>query len=262
MTDDSKALTLTGPEQSEALAREQLPIATDLIAQMAGGRTWACAGACGAVIGWPGVCKGCDRKVLAEAHAARMRTARRTIPERFRWASFEAPELAQRTNAHALAEVRSLFGKRFPLGVVLVGQSGAGKTSLACALLKRIHDHVTFESGSALVERARRSWYVGAPELLQAVKVWGGAFSRGEPPEVLKMARAASILVLDNVDAGKQGDALYDLVFERHDRDRPTIVTTWMTRAEASAAYGDGWARRVYERTIDVSQPVRRLGVA
>lgn len=239
-----------------------LPSIHDLIAQIGAGRTWTCAGACGATVAHPGVCPQCDRKVLAEAHSARMRTARRTIPERFRWASFEAPELAQRTNAHALSEVRSLFGKRFPLGVVLVGQSGAGKTSLACALLKRIHDHVTFESGSALVERARRSWYVGAPELLQAVKVWGGAFSRGEPPEVLKMARAASILVLDNVDAGKQGDALYDLVFERHDRDRPTIVTTWMTRAEASAAYGDGWARRVYERTIDVSQPVRRLGVA
>ena len=173
-----------------------LPSIHDLIAQIGAGRTWTCAGACGATVAHPGVCPQCDRKVLAEAHAARMRTARRTIPKRFRWASFEAPELAQRTNAHALAEVRSLFGKRFPLGVVMVGQSGAGKTSLACALLKRIHDHVTFESGSALVERARRSWYVGAPELLQAVKVRGGAFSRGEPPEVLKMASAASIQVL------------------------------------------------------------------
>lgn len=240
----------------------QLPPVHDFIAQMAEGRTWACAGACGATIGWLGVCALCDRKVLADAHAVRMRAARRTIPERFRWASFDAPELAQRTNPAALAEVRSLFGRRFPLGVVLVGQSGAGKTSLACALLRRIHEHVTFESPSALVERARRSWYVGASELLQAVKVWSGGFNRGEPPEVLKMARAASILVLDNVDAGKQGDAVYDLVFERHDRDRPTIVTTWMTRAEATAAYGDGWSRRVYERVIDVSQPVRRLGVA
>jgi DNA replication protein DnaC len=225
-------------------------------------RTWPCTGGCGATVAHPGVCPDCDRVELAAAHAARLRHARASIPARYRWAAIEAPEMAQRARPDAVATVRGLFGQRLPLGVALVGPSGAGKTSLACAMLRRVHDAATFESPARVVERARRAWYVGAPALLDAVRAWERNFSKGDPPELLAMARTASVLVLDNVDAGKQTDPIVQLVFDRHDRQRPTIVTTWMTRAEAANAYGDGWARRVYERVIDVSQPVRRLGAA
>lgn len=241
----------------------QLPNVHGLLADMASGREWPCAGRCGVKVAFPGVCQACDRLALEDAHKARMRAAKRTVPERFRWADIDAPEMAERVRPAAISATRSLFGQRLPLGVAFVGQSGAGKTSLACSILRRIHDRAAFDSPSHVVERARRAWYIGAPQLLQAAKAHAGTFGRGEPPEILKMAPAASILVLDNVDAGKQGDAIYDLIFERHDRQRPTIVTTWMTRDEAAAAYGDGWTRRVYERVIDVSAaPARRLGAA
>lgn len=91
-----------------------------------------------------------------------MARARETIPARFAWARFEAPELAQRASPRAITATQALFGRRLPTGLVLRGPSKAGKTSLACALLARIHG-VPYDAPAPIVERAARAYYASPP---------------------------------------------------------------------------------------------------
>lgn len=204
---------------------------------------------CGAELAMPGVCSGCDSHWLTEQIAERLRRARASIPARFRWARFDEPMLAKRVSPSGRAEVEALFGRTLPTGIALVGEAGAGKTSLACAMLRRVHDSARWDSPEPLVSRAAGAFYVSAPDMLQD---WTER-QRGEVPASLTRARHATILVLDNVEPGARDDVIGRLIMQRHDdnqRGRTTIVTTWMDRATAAKAYGDGWARRVYEKEI------------
>ena len=73
-----------------------------------------------------------------------------------------------------------------------------------------------------------------------------------EAERLLAIAHGAAILVVDNVEPGKLEGAVGQLVMSRHDAHRSTIVTTWMSEGEAGKSYGAGWARRVYETTVEL----------
>jgi DNA replication protein DnaC len=175
-----------------------------------------------------------------------MQVARETVPAHFAWAAFGSRELAQRCSVTAIDAVQALFGRRLPTGLVLRGPSGAGKTSLACAVLARIHS-VAWDSPAPVVDRAARAYYVSVPELRSQLLEW----RRGtEAPLLLRRAREATVLVLDDLDNVARTE-IADLMSSRHEHDRTTILTTWLTREECADAWGERLTRRAYETVIE-----------
>ncbi len=208
-------------------------------------------------------------------HEVRLRAARETIPERFRWASFAGGaqamldqltdlDLRHRMTAAGVRLVGSIKSP-LPRSIVLRGDTGAGKTTLACALLRRVHDLAKWSSPSSEVDIARRARFVQATELDEAfTRLQGWGKPDLEAAKVIETAIRASILVVDNVEPGALKSGVGKVVWERHNKSRPsTIVTTWMSESEAAkSGYGAGWARRAYETTVElpVRQALRAVG--
>lgn len=205
-----------------------------------------------------GVC-GCDvgRNVWAHdecAEAQRQEGIRRelaealaSIPADYAWAKIGAPEMAQRVKPAEKARAALAAWLRGETMITLTGPSGAGKTSLACALLR-----ATIDSGARGVETARfvRSW-----ELAKARSEH--ALGRGEAP-LVTLALRAHTLVIDELgeelrSSSKlvRGDtAIRDVLHQRQAEGRRTIVTTYLSIDEIAEAYGAGIARRLHERGI------------
>lgn len=206
--------------------------------------SWQCA-LCHEAIPTPGVCSPCGERGPRRAHAAKMRAAKESVPEHFAWANF-GPELQTRCSRLAITKAQSLFGRRLPVGLVLRGPSGAGKTSLACAMLNRIHS-VEWDAPSPVVDRAARAYYVSVPELRSQMREW----RRGtEAPPLMRRAREATVLVLDDLDDVSMVE-ISDVMSYRHEHDKSTVLTSWMDREKCAEAWGERLTRRAYEVVIE-----------
>ena len=208
---------------------------------------------CRAPIEHWGMCEPCAARAEIEAFDVTMLPARNSVPKRFRWASFQEPMLAERTHPESLKRVQRL-ALPLPVGVALVGPTGAGKTSLACALLRRIHDWARPERPAAAVDRARSSFFVEVPAYEDACKRlsrWSGPIDR-DAEALVSRAENASLIVLDNVEPAPLDSPIGKLLMGRHNRDLPTIITTWMTEADAAKSYGSGLARRAFASTVEL----------
>lgn len=208
---------------------------------------------CGVAIDHWGACEPCSMAAAKAEYDQRMRPARESIPEAFRWASFAHGETSLLEQRLARESIRAVAGLRAPLprNVALVGPSGAGKTSLACALLKRVHDVAKVNSPSFIVDAARSARFVTARDLDEAHAKAKSFSTNAEAAALLSMARSVALLVVDNVEPGKLESGVGHVLMDRFDTHRPcTVITTWMSFDEASKEYGAGWARRVYETEI------------
>lgn len=174
-----------------------------------------------------------------EAAARRIAQLDAATPSRYRWAAFDAPELAQRVSDKAAVDkARKLVGS--PM-VTLVGAAGAGKTSLACAIAK-----------ATVLERVCPGveWlcFAYAPTLCLARAHHG--LGEGEPQLVAEAMSERYVVIVD--DLGQETDnawsqVLREVIDLRHREELPTIVTTFMSPAEVAKRHGDGLARRVFE---------------
>ena len=210
------------------------------LAPLADADAWAvvCSG-CGSVLGdrrdrryWGAQCEPCVARARAwrldEARAA----ARDSVPTHFRWPDLDGSALRARvTPPSAINEARAEidFGG---LVLLLSGDAGSGKTSLACALLL---GHVASgEHGSAR--------YVTSRDLGRADRD-----SRlGAEPPILRAARAASMLVIDELGSEPSGrEAVRDIIVDRHAAERPTILASWLGRRSVGERYGAGVERRI-----------------
>lgn len=202
---------------------------------------------CGAEIAHPGVCSDCGRAEAEREMAKVMRFARETVPERHRWATLDSPELLSRCSQAGIKAVVGLLGRKLPVGLALHGPAGSGKTSVAVAMLQRIHASATVDAPELVVRRARGAWFVSMPDLRSVLN----EARRGEAaPELLQRCRAATVLVLDDL-GGQVREEVSDLLSYRHARELPTIVTTPYSREEAAArGLDERLARRVYEMSI------------
>lgn len=179
----------------------------------------------------------CERCALAKRSARLVAESLATVPESYRWASFAAPELKARVqNPLAVTQARA---KRHQTSILFVGAAGAGKTSLAVATLR---DRVEATPG----ERAlfAPAWRLGIAR----------ARSEDSDPHLVKSAAACDLLVLDDLGSERAvaSNPVPDILFERHAEGRATWITTWMSPKEVADRYGDGIARRVYERTVPI----------
>jgi DNA replication protein DnaC len=168
-----------------------------------------------------------------EQRRAALGALEKTIPASYRWSRFSAPELRQRVPALALAFAQDAWRHD---RVCLMGASRAGKTSLAVAMLRRWASHAS--RPSAFVHAYR----LGVARILHPA-------GHGEP-ELVESAMRAPLVLID--DLGGERDhahsAIPDVLVERHAENRPTWVTTGLTREQLVKRYGQGIVARVFER--------------
>jgi len=201
---------------------------------------WKCH--CGVELDFPGVCDACAEERRTEEAVARISSEVATIPVRFRWATFDDPELRQRCKTDlrkARKALQDLFDRKIQ-NLVLLGAAGAGKSSLACAMLQ-----------SALYEEVVFSGRFCAAVTLAACRTDSGL---GTIPPALYDAMCASLIVLDDVGQEPERNApvITELMQHRYNDGKPTIVTTWLSPAEVAQRYSAGTARRFFEHSAIV----------
>jgi DNA replication protein DnaC len=171
----------------------------------------------------------------------------RSVPEVYKWARFDAPELAQRVGSAAARAQSEGIWKQPKL--VFTGAAGAGKTSLAVACLRQW----AAQSGKTAV--FIHAYALGIARLQHAA-------GHGEP-EIVERAMRYPMVLVDDVGSEREmaGNALPDVIFVRHAENHPLWVTTGLTRAQLVARYGTGIVRRLLERAtlIQVGPPKSKL---
>lgn len=198
--------------------------------------------ACGVEIPWPSsICEPCAAK---RAYRRRVDAVMRSVPQAFQWCRFGEPDLAKRVaNGTAIRQARAL---RDAHRVVFVGAAGTGKTCLAVAMMR----------DRAETSRDTSCTFVGSWQL-------GTARARAEDsePHMVNKALRTDLLLLDDLGSERNipSNPIPDVLFERHAQDKATWITTWMQPEDVRQRYGDGIARRVFERAaiIDCAGVVR-----
>lgn len=220
---------------------------------------YACRGDCGGIVERPGVCGPCGVKRDQRAQDAALAPALASIPPEFRWARADAPEMPARVRRLRNASPASVAERVKALAlepmVLIVGASGEGKTSLACAVIHEIIAAGRYPAPAAVHEVARRARFYAARSLTprdHREATDPDAPTEGSPRGA---AARASVLLLDDVgqeagDGYKANDrskVLADVLSDRHDAGARTIITTFASEARWREMYGDGVARRYWD---------------
>ncbi|HMJ56444.1 MAG TPA: hypothetical protein VK540_30465 [Polyangiaceae bacterium] len=196
------------------------------------------------------VCGPCYQAQQLERQASVLTTARESIPAKFRWARLHSPDFAKRVagSDKVIEAARDALVGKTPV-VTIVGASGSGKTSLACAMLADVIEAGAFPTCDAkTLQRARYGLFVDAQQLALSRKEH--RLGLGAPDNVLR-ARRASVLVIDEL--GREDKTTLDVAKIVHEREaacKLTIVTTWLDEAGVLSAYDGGLARRLFRKSI------------
>lgn len=183
----------------------------------------------------------------AEGIAVLEETLRREIPPAFAWARFSAPELAKRVkSASAITEAMKPITSD---GAVLTGPAGFGKTSLSVAMLANWINPDHLADRDAMFA-ARRLMFTTSFVLAKARSM----ARLGDEAGPVACALEASLLVIDDLGAEPEykTSAIPEVIHERHQAGAPTIITTGFTPTDIATRYGDGIARRVFERATKI----------
>lgn len=182
---------------------------------------------------------------VAEADAAKARRfwTRRGLPERVLEATFgnfttAKPDRSDEARADkALASVRA-WSKRKTGFLLLVGSPGTGKGHLAAACLRATGDGLWIEH-VAMLGDLRASYTLHTTKAL------------------LERWQEAEMLVLDEFGLSPGGKdeepMLYQVLADRYDKRRPTIITSNLDRPALRDAIGYRLLDRVREDVLEVS---------
>jgi DNA replication protein DnaC len=128
--------------------------------------------------------------------------------------------------------------------LVLYGPSGAGKTSTVCALYRWVLDQaMRADATEQMVAEACGAAFVPARDLASARGEYG------KEPALVRLAKRASLLVIDDMGAESPGSkqVIEDVVAHRHDHTLVTWVTTGVARDQFQVRYTGGTERRLTE---------------
>lgn len=168
------------------------------------------------------------------------------VPPALDWSVLGAEELLVsrvRRGRAAIAEGRRALDARL---LVLTGGTGTGKSSLGVALL-RARYAAEFDR-DCRDERARLAPMV---RFVSAIDL-GLAKERthlGTTPRLIAEARRARVVLVDDLGAqpSRHDEILVEIVHARHDAQRATWFTTWLSPQEIGSRFGGGVERRLFE---------------
>jgi DNA replication protein DnaC len=156
----------------------------------------------------------------------RAREALFSIPEKYRHAELTGFKPAVENAARSWLET--------PVDMFVTGNVGAGKTWLVCAMVKagRMKGlDITFREMPRLYR-----------ELREAIK------AEDSPDDIQQRCSKAPLLVLDDIGVNTsdfEKRVLFEIVSERLNYERPTVITTNLTLAEISVKIDDRLASRL-----------------
>jgi DNA replication protein DnaC len=165
----------------------------------------------------------------------------------FRWCCFGVDEFERRTSS-AKQIVEFCRSWRRDMGsAVLCGPTGVGKTLCLIALAHRLIDILSRDLKDEDACFLRRIRFVRCSSLVKAADRF--PLGKGEPPLVTRSV-SASLLLCD--DLGNEGPdrtaTLFEVLDRRYLACTPTIVTTYLERAELQERYGDAMLRRLTDQ--------------
>lgn len=233
---------------------------------------YPCVNRCKNRVPLPGICGSCVAAQERKDRHAALERARDSVPAMWKWARVGAPEMPRRMLGapHAPAAlVAKMLEPLFQSArqslqehhlLVLWGNSGVGKTSLAAALLHEIIDAgVDLEAPRGAVNRARLARFLDAGAIHGLEELHRTVGDKPDVEDFEFFEKRSSTLLVDNLGIELDGcppgtplasmkiKASKDLVSTRIAEKRDTIITMWMERAEVTRVYGGGFSRLLFE---------------
>ena len=170
-----------------------------------------------------------------------------TIPEKWQAIRLHSPELAAYVTGYGANKTRVQVCLDSTMPAILRGPSGAGKTTLACAMMHELIDRAMKPAATSLErERARKTFFVSELDLFKASKT--GKTWEGDSALVTR-AMKSSVLILDDLGqkSEERATVVTEIIEERYRKTLPTWVTTFLTSDEITRFYGGGTWRRLGE---------------
>lgn len=160
--------------------------------------------------------------------------------------SFQAPqnELLTRAPLHPGLVRRVNALSKPTLSAMLMGPTGAGKTTLVAVLLRRAFAAYVESLGEEFREVRGLKW-VDAPELSLSERRHG--LGDGKPQSVAEACHA-TLLVIDDIGNEPNQGPLLEVLRFRYNNCLPTLATSGLTRKQLSEQIGGAGVRRLNEQ--------------
>lgn len=185
------------------------------------------------------------RKREAELHRWRIRVGGTGIPERFQSKSLDDYEAANPGQARVLRFAKGYVENfdevlRTGQSALFLGKPGTGKTHLAAGigmqLLRDQNRRVMFTTVIRAVRRVKETWARGSEE---------------SEAEAIRSMVLPDLLILDEVGiqfgSDTERNILFDLINERYEKCRPTLILSNLSVEEVSTFLGERIMDRLRE---------------